>query len=65
MRRFGFNPFGRDVADEVHDDLLSLVAEGASGPTSAGGCSMAEAGAALDDHEQRRAVGRTVVVVAP
>jgi hypothetical protein len=24
---------------------------------------MAEAGAALDDHEQRRSVGRTVVVV--
>ena len=22
MRRFGFNPFGRDVADEVHADLL-------------------------------------------
>ena len=28
MRRFGFNPFGRDVADEVHADLLRLVAEG-------------------------------------
>ena len=24
MRRFGFNPFGRDVADEIHADLLRL-----------------------------------------
>ena len=28
MRRFGFNPYGRDVADEVHADLLRLAAEG-------------------------------------
>ena len=28
MRRFGFNPFGRDEADEIHADLLRLVAEG-------------------------------------
>ncbi len=27
MRRFGFNPFGRDVADEIHADLLRLAAE--------------------------------------
>ncbi len=65
MRRFGFNPFGRDVADEVHDDLRSLVAAGRIRPYVGRRVSMAEAGAALDDHEQRRAVGRTVVVVAP
>ncbi len=28
MRRFGFNPFGRDVADEIHADLLRLAADG-------------------------------------
>src|SRR5580692_8464313 len=28
MRRFGFNPYGRDVADEVHANLLRLAAEG-------------------------------------
>ena len=28
MRRFGFNPFGRDVADEIHADLLRLAAAG-------------------------------------
>jgi NADPH:quinone reductase len=63
MRRFGFNPFGRDVADEVHDDLLRLLAEGKIRPYVGRRVSMAEAGAALDDHEQRRAVGRTVVEV--
>ena len=63
MRRFGFNPFGRDVADEVHEDLLRLVAEGRVRPTVGRRVTMAEAGAALDDHEQRRSVGRTVVEV--
>jgi hypothetical protein len=32
MRRFGFNPFGRDVADEIHADLLRLAAEGTIRP---------------------------------
>ena len=36
MRRFGFNPFGRDVADEIHADLLRL-AEAGIRPHSAGG----------------------------
>ena len=63
MRRFGFNPFGRDVADEVHNDLLRLVAEGKIRPAIGRRVTMAEAGAALDDHEQRRSVGRTVVEV--
>ena len=38
MRRFGFNPFGRDVADEVHADLLRWWPRAASGPRSVGGC---------------------------
>ena len=64
MRRFGFNPFGRDVADEVHGDLLRLVAEGAVRPHVGRRVSMEEAGAALEEHRARRAVGRTVVDVA-
>ena len=64
MRRFGFNPFGRDVAEEVHADLLRLVAEGQIRPAIGKRVPMAEAGAALDAHEQRRSVGRTVVEVA-
>jgi NADPH2:quinone reductase len=64
MRRFGFNPFGRDVADEVHADLLRLVAEGAIRPSVGRRVSMEEAGAALDQHEERRSLGRTVVQVS-
>ncbi len=61
MRRFGFNPFGRDVAEEVHADLLRLVTEGKIHPVIGRRVSMADAGAALDDHEARRTIGRTVV----
>jgi NADPH:quinone reductase len=63
MRRFGFNPFGRDVADEVHADLLRLIADGSIRPHVGRRVSMEEAGAALDEHEDRRSVGRTVVEV--
>ncbi len=63
MRRFGFNPFGRDVAEDIHADLLRLVAEGRIRPVIGRRVSMDEAGAALDDHEQRRSVGRTVVEI--
>jgi NADPH:quinone reductase len=63
MRRFGFNPFGRHEADEVHSDLLRLVAEGKIRPSVGRRVTMEEAGAALDDHEARRSLGRTVVDV--
>ena len=45
MRRFGFNPFGRDVADEIHADLLRLAAEGRSVPSWAGGSPWTRPGA--------------------
>jgi NADPH2:quinone reductase len=64
MRRFGFNPFGRDVAEEIHADLLRLVAEGAIRPAVGRRVTMAEAGDALEDHRARRSIGRTVVEVA-
>jgi NADPH2:quinone reductase len=64
MRRFGFNPFTRAVGDEVHEDLLRLVADGKVRPHVGRVVSMEEAGAALDDHERRRSLGRTVVQVA-
>ena len=54
MRRFGFNPFGRDVADEIHADLLRLAAAGAIRPAVGRRVSMEEAGRALDEHEARR-----------
>jgi NADPH:quinone reductase len=65
MRRFGFNPFGRDVADEVHADLLRLAADGAIASPVGRRVTLAEAGVALDDHDHRRSIGRTVVQVAP
>jgi NADPH:quinone reductase len=65
MRRFGFNPFGRAVADEIHADLLRLAADGAIRPVIGNRIEMAEAGRALDEHEARRTAGRTVVLVAP
>ncbi len=64
MRLFGFNPFGRDVADEIHADLLRLAAEGEIRPVVGRRVTMAEAGWALGEHEARRALGRTVVEVA-
>jgi NADPH:quinone reductase len=63
MRRFGFNPFGRDVADEVHNDLLRLTAEGKIRPFVGRRVAMEDAANALDDHEWRRSLGRTVVEV--
>ena len=64
MRRFGFNPFGRDVADEIHNDLLRMVDKELIRPYVGRRVPMEEAGAALDDHEARRSLGRTVVEVA-
>ena len=64
MRRFGFNPFGRDVADEVYAELRELVAGGRIRPVIGRRVGMEEAGRALDEHEARRSVGRTVVEVA-
>jgi NADPH:quinone reductase len=63
MRRFGFNPYGRDVAVGIHADLLRLAAEGAIHPVVGRRVPMAEAGAALEAHRVRRSVGRTVVDV--
>jgi NADPH2:quinone reductase len=63
MRRFGFNPFGRAVADEIHTDLLRLVEAGAIRPAIGRRVPMEEAGRALDEHAARRSVGRTVVEI--
>jgi NADPH2:quinone reductase len=63
MRRFGFNPFGRREADEIHTDLLRLAAEGKIRPFVGRRVAMEEAGRALDEHEARRSIGRTVVEV--
>jgi NADPH2:quinone reductase len=65
MRRFGFNPYGRAVAEEIHSDLLRMVADRSIRPVVGRRVTMDEAGAALEDHRARRSIGRTVVVVTP
>ncbi len=64
MRRFGFNPFGRSMADEVHTELLELADAGRIRPVIGARVDMEHAGAALDEHEERRSLGRTVVTVS-
>ena len=64
MRRFGFNPFGRDVADEIHADLLAMVADGSIRPLHrAAGAPWRRPGPPSTSTRQRRSMGRTVVEV--
>jgi NADPH2:quinone reductase len=64
MRRFGFNPFPRSDGELVHDALLRLIDAGAVRPHVGRVVTMDEAASALEDHEKRRSIGRTVVDVA-
>lgn len=63
IRRTGFNPFGRDVAEHVHEDLLRLVRSGDVRPHVGQRVALEGAAAALEDHEQRRSLGRTAVLL--
>jgi NADPH2:quinone reductase len=63
IRRTGFNPFGRDVAERVHEDLLRLVRSGDVRPHVGQRVALEGAAAALEDHEQRRSLGRTAVLL--
>ncbi len=64
LRRFGINTFPPTVGREVHGALLALVATGAVRPVIGRQISMHQVAAALEDHEQRRTSGRTVVDLA-
>ena len=64
FRRFGLNMFGAEVGREVHAALLELVSAQSVRPVIGRTITMDEVAAALDDHEQRRTTGRTVVTVA-
>jgi NADPH:quinone reductase len=63
MRRFGINTFPPSVGREVHVALLELVAAGKIRPYIGRVIVMEEVAQALDDHEQRKTSGRTVVSV--
>jgi NADPH2:quinone reductase len=61
VRRAGLNPFPSSVGAEVHAGLCDLVARGAIRPVVGRRITIDEVGAALEEHEQRRTTGRTVV----
>jgi NADPH2:quinone reductase len=63
FRRFGLNMFPAEVGREVHTALLELVSAGSIRPVVGRTITMDQVAAALDDHEQRRTMGRTVVAV--
>ncbi|GAA1526474.1 quinone oxidoreductase family protein [Nocardioides humi] len=64
LRRFGFNPFTRAEGDRVHEALRALVTDGRITPYVGRVVDLDGAAAALVDHQERRAIGRTVVRVA-
>lgn len=61
FRRFGLNPFPAEKGREVHAALCDLVRRGAIRPTIGRRIAITDVAAALEDHEQRRTTGRTVV----
>jgi NADPH2:quinone reductase len=64
LRKFGLNTFPPETGRQVHAALRALVASGAIRPVIGRRITMSEVGAALDDHEQRRTTGRTVVAIS-
>lgn len=64
FRRFGLNMWPADVGRDVHRALLDLVASQAVRPVIGRTVTMEQVGTALDDHENRRTAGRTVVTIA-
>ena len=63
LRKFGVQPNPVALGAEVHGALCRLVTEGRIRPVIGRRISMDEVARALDDHEQRRTSGRTVVEV--
>ena len=61
FRRFGVNMFPPETGPEVHAALRTLITNGAIRPTIGRRIGMSEVATALEDHEQRRTTGRTVV----
>jgi len=61
MRQFGVVPTPPERGREVHAALSKLVAAGAIHPFIGRRISLGQVAAALEDHEQRRTSGRTVV----
>jgi NADPH2:quinone reductase len=63
MRKFGMNPFPPETGVANHAALSALVASGAIRPAIGRRITMDDVAATLDDHEQRRTQGRSVVEI--
>lgn len=63
FRRFGLNMWPAEVGRDVHAALLNLVAAQRIRPVIGRTVAMAGVAEALDDHENRRTSGRTVVTI--
>jgi NADPH2:quinone reductase len=61
LRRMGLYPFSREVGEAVHADLLALWAAKRIRPLVTRRVPLAQAPAALEDHAQRRRIGRSAV----
>ncbi|MEO6606467.1 MAG: zinc-binding dehydrogenase, partial [Aeromicrobium sp.] len=61
LRRFGFNPYERADGEQVHAALVKLLDDGSITPHIGRVVGLDEAAAALNDHYERRSIGRTVV----
>jgi NADPH:quinone reductase len=61
LRRFGFNPNPPEHGAEVHSALRELITAGTIRPFIGRRIGLGQVAAALEDHEQRRTSGRTVV----
>lgn len=63
FRRFGLNMWPAEVGREVHTALSDLIAAERIRPVIGRTIHMNQVAAALDDHENRRTSGRTVVTI--
>ena len=63
MRKMGMNQLPASRGQQVHAALCDLVAHGKIRPAIGRRIGMAEVAAILEDHESRRTMGRTVVMV--
>jgi NADPH2:quinone reductase len=64
IRRSGFNPYGRDTADAVHASLLEGISAGQLRPVVGKRTTLEGAAEALEAHEARKSLGRSVVEIA-
>ncbi|WP_380872572.1 oxidoreductase [Sphingomonas sp. DBB INV C78] len=63
IRRMGLNPFPPETGQQVHVALCDLIAAGKIKPLIGRRIAMEEVATALEDHEARKTMGRTIVLI--